>query len=119
MGRVISKIILMTWMMIGAIGCTTGHCRGRKLDPIPKKIFIFKSDQGKQCDKNSGVSVSDMANQLKDIKVYSQENRSDGKMHPMVCGASSGKVNVYQIDSTDLAKAKSYGFEQLPENTSP
>ncbi|MEQ1665239.1 MAG: hypothetical protein ABL927_07690 [Bdellovibrionales bacterium] len=52
-----------------------------------------------------------MAKQLMDIKILSQQSKSDGIMHMMVCGSPTGKVNVYEINSADQVKAQQLGFE--------
>jgi hypothetical protein len=36
----------------------------------------------------TGIALEKMAEELKDIKIFSKEKRSDGRMHPMVCGGS-------------------------------
>jgi hypothetical protein len=102
--------------MLGAIAfllsaCAVGHCRGRKL--AQKKIFIYKPDGSKQCDKKTGISVDTMAEELGEIKVLSKENTTDGMMHFMLCESPTGKINVYEIFESDLEKAKTLGFKEL------
>lgn len=112
------KYILILLNVLGLIittGCATGHCRGRKEPSTPKKVFVFKADESKQCDKKSGVSVEAMAAQLYKIKVYSQKKSKDGMMRMTVCGASTGQINVYEIAETDQELALSYGFKKLEQ----
>ncbi|MEZ4872525.1 MAG: hypothetical protein R2827_09850 [Bdellovibrionales bacterium] len=61
--------------------------------------------------KNSGVALDAMSKQLVDIKVISSKKLHDGKMYMSVCGGSTGINNVYEINSSDLEKAKKAGFE--------
>lgn len=99
-------------LLIFTMGCATGHCRGRKENP-DKKIFIFKSDGSKQCAQEPGIALDAMGEELKEIKVFSKEKRHDGRMYPMVCGGKTGKVNVYEINESDLTAAKALKFEVL------
>lgn len=92
--------------------CATGHCRSRN-DVRPKTVFVFKADGTKQCGIGSATTVQQMAQELGDIKIVSQENKSDGKLYPMVCGAPTGKINVYEIPERDLEKAVAGGFVEF------
>lgn len=92
--------------------CASGHCRGQKINP-DKKIFVYKPDGSLQCEAKSGVSLEKMAEEFGEIKIFSKENKSDGKMHIMLCGSPSGKVNVYEIYEHDFEKIKNAGFRQL------
>src|SRR5690606_22862206 len=75
-------------------------------------ILVAKSDGSRQCEEKSGISLVEMEKQLKGIKVYSRSTQSDGLMRIQVCGASTGRLNVYEIDAANLAKAKSLGFKE-------
>jgi hypothetical protein len=112
------KLAFLALAVFVTIGCASGHCRGRKEDPN-KKVFIYKSDGSKQCAQASAISVEQMAAELKDIKIYSKEKRSDGRMHPMVCGGSTGKINVYEISESDLPAAKLLLFDVLDDARGP
>ena len=113
--------------------CTHGSCRrdgemlaassnnmpltdsvGTKTDNIhePERTFVYKYDGSQQCGLKKGIPVAEMAKSLKSIKVFSQENRSDGLMHIQVCGAPTGRANVYEIYTKDLIKAESFGFKK-------
>jgi hypothetical protein len=78
-------------------------------------IFVSKSDESKQCDAASGVSLSTMQTQLTDITVYSAVKKSDGLMHIALCGAETGNYNVYEISAVDVEKATKIGFSEWIE----
>lgn len=81
----------------------------------PTTVFVAKSDQSKQCDTASGVSLSEMEKELTGISVYSSEKKVDGLMHITLCGAETGMFNVYEIAETDVEKAKGLGFIEWSE----
>lgn len=103
-------ILVFILPILGA--CASGHCRSRN-DVRTKSVFVFKADGTKQCGIGSAMSVQQMAQELAEIKIISQENKSDGKLYPMVCGAPTGKVNVYEIPEADLSKAVAAGFKEF------
>ena len=81
----------------------------------PKTVFVAKSDQSRQCDTASGVSLSEMEKELTGVNVYSAEKKADGLMHITLCGAETGMFNVYEIAETDAQKAKDFGFVEWTE----
>lgn len=103
-------VLLFALPILGA--CASGHCRSRT-DARAKTVFVFKADGTKQCGIGSAMSIQQMAQELGDIKIISQENKSDGKLYPMVCGAPTGKVNVYEIPEGELSKATAAGFKEF------
>ncbi|MGL5468036.1 MAG: hypothetical protein ACRDCT_07575, partial [Shewanella sp.] len=82
---------------------------------IPTQIDVYKSDGSRQCQKeneNTSGSLMNMQNQLANIHVYAaHKDYLRNVMFPTVCGGSTGSVNVYTINSTDLAKAQQRGFQ--------
>lgn len=111
MGKLKSFFFYMTTFSLLA-GCASGHCRGRAV-ASDQKVFVYKPDGSLQCGKKNGMSADEMAEQLKEIKVYSRENKHDGQMHMTLCGTATGRINVYEIDMKDLGKARSLGFMEL------
>lgn len=77
-----------------------------------KNVLVFKYDGTKQCGEGQEISLDAMSRQLRDIKIISMSKKHDGMMRIQVCGAPTGHANVYEISDKDLAKAKSYGFQQ-------
>ncbi len=76
-------------------------------------VFVYQPDGSLQCKPKTGTTLEVMAKDLKEIKIYSQENKSDGLNHIQVCGTPTGQVNVYEIDRKNLEKAKKqYHFKE-------
>jgi hypothetical protein len=109
-----SAITLLLLSVVIVSGCASGHCRGRS-DLVHKKVKVFKADGTRQCEKVAAIPLDKMATELKDIEIFSKENRSDGRMHIALCGASTGKVNIFEIKMSDLEKAKALGFAELKD----
>jgi hypothetical protein len=105
------RYFLLALIALVLAGCATGHCRARKNTQIAS-VFVYKTDGSKQCGMGETISLEAMAEELKGIKIISQSKKSDGKMYAMVCGGPTGKINVYEILATDLAKASSAGFKE-------
>ena len=76
-------------------------------------ILVGKADGSKQCEANSGVAPEVMEKDLTGIQVYNRSKHSDGRMHSQVCGAPTGKMNVYEIDATSQAAAEKLGFKRV------
>jgi hypothetical protein len=77
-------------------------------------VLVYKADGSLQCATGKAVKPADMAADLLDgIKVYSQDTRSDGRMHVQVCGTPTGRINVFEIDATSLPAAEKRGFKKL------
>ncbi len=97
-------------------GCASGHCGrgGRivKMSNLKEKVFIYKYDNSKQCEKETGIDIGDMAKELKGMKIFSMFNKNDGQHRIQVCGALTGYANIYEIHAKDLAKAEGLGFKK-------
>jgi hypothetical protein len=76
-------------------------------------VAVYKYDGSRQCAPNSGFELNEMAAQLKGkgIPVYSSTKATDGRMYPSVCGAGTGRINIYEIDPLHLESAKKLGFQ--------
>lgn len=81
-------------------------------DESIKTVHVYKYDGSRQCEKDTGIAVEDMAKELKDIRIISSQHRTDGMMHPQVCHAPTGMVNIYEIGVDDLDQALKLGFKQ-------
>jgi hypothetical protein len=75
-------------------------------------IEIYKSDGSLQCEKNSGTSVVIMKNELEEQGVNVLESRAahDGMSYMSMCGAPTGKINIYKIRNVDQEIAEKVGF---------
>lgn len=122
-------VLAATVLLFG--GCAQGHCR-RKAEPPPPAqpvsspaadtgsmskssedhIFVYKYDGSLQCKAGKGESVESMAKELKGLRIFSSEKKSDGLMHIQVCGSITGKANVYEIESKNLKAAQRLGFKK-------
>ncbi len=78
-------------------------------------VIVFQYDGSKQCEGDSGMSLDDMAKVLTGagIEVRNRKQAHDGLLHPAVCGFSTGRINTYEIASSDLDKALGLGFSYL------
>jgi hypothetical protein len=117
--------LLITFFIIA---CASGNCREnsdmqKKSNPSATEnstltinkndvVRIYKYDGSLQCGMGKSVSVDKMKEELKNIKVISGQNKSDGLMHIQQCGTPTGKANVYEILKQDLTEAKKLGFKE-------
>ena len=87
-------------------------------DSPPRTLFVYKLDGTMHCEHAMGVSLDSMEHELTTagIKVFSRRKSYDGREGVAVCGAPTGQINVYEIASSDVPKALSLGFKQLPDN---
>lgn len=124
-------IIKLTLLSSIFIACADGNCREnadmqKKANPTAQNstvengsattktdyIKVYKYDGTLQCGMGEFITIDKMKADLKSIKVFSAQNKSDGLMHIQLCGSPTGKANVYEILKQDLAAAKSYGFKE-------
>ena len=79
------------------------------------QVEVFKYDGSLQCGLGREISLESIANELKEksIEVKASRKGNDGRMRIAMCGASTGGLNVYTIDTGELAKARELGFELL------
>ncbi len=77
--------------------------------------LVYKYDGTLQCNMGHEIKLIDMAKELeaKEITVHNQYKATDGNIHISMCGASTGAINVFEIDSSSLEQAKNLGFSML------
>ena len=77
-------------------------------------VSIYKYDGTLQCGLGWEITLDEMEKELRaaDIKVISKEKGTDGFMHVDLCGASTGHINIFQIDATGYDKAHKLGYER-------
>lgn len=126
---------LASFLLLFNFSCSLGNCRSHKLEkeqiegPMPVKenklipptslserVKVFKLDGSLQCSRGKKIDISEMQNELKDIKVYSSFSENDGMMRIQMCGAPTGNGNVFEIDRSNLKKALSLGFKEWLKN---
>lgn len=119
--------------LLFALGaCSHGNCRTQKtadksLNPEAAKtggempiapsskverVKVYKEDGSLQCGQGKAVSITEMQTQLKNIHVYSAQNKNDGMIRIQLCGTPTGNSNVYEIDRKDLEAALKAGFKE-------
>lgn len=78
-------------------------------------VEVFKYDGTLQCGMGSEITLETMEKELKEagIKVLSKRKDTDGFTHIALCGASIGRINVFEIQSTDFDRALRRGFQFL------
>lgn len=76
---------------------------------------VYKYDGSLQCKRGKEIPLDVMAKELTDngIEVTASRKGSDARVHIAMCGASTGRLNVYSIDSTALSRAEELGFRLL------
>jgi hypothetical protein len=81
-----------------------------------ESVWIMRSDGAQSCKAKEGESLEEGAQELTSakIRVIAQRKGSDGKMHPLFCGAPAGSTNSYQIQKQDLPQAMGLGYKQVP-----
>jgi hypothetical protein len=58
------------------------------------------------------ADLDEMEKELRaaNIAVQAKAKKADGIRHPQMCGASTGTMNVYRINRSELEKARVLGF---------
>lgn len=82
-------------------------------------LRVFKATGSLQCG-DGGTPLPVMARQLGDagVNVITSSCGRDGRMHPAVCGASDGRIAIFEVAAADAAAAAKLGFlplAQLPD----
>ena len=71
-------------------------------------IEVAKYDGSLQCEMGRPVSLEEMEKELRaaNIAVQAKAKKADGIQHLQMCGASTGTMNVYRINTSDWEKAR-------------
>ena len=120
-----SKNILLIFVLLGLTACVNNKVIPDASGTSSKVILVagaasstvkvYKFKKSVSCNQQSGVSVSAMRVELTqaNVAVKGALCGTDGIARAAVCGTETGYVNVYEINATDIAKAKSMGFMLL------
>ena len=83
-------------------------------DSSPSHIKVFKYDGSVQCD-TSAIGLDEMAMELINvgIDVVCSQKGNDGSLRAAVCGAGTGNINIYTINTSNLPDAEALGFESV------
>jgi|GEM_PF-436638 len=76
------------------------------------RVRVFKYDGSLQCKMGKPIEIAEMQKELGNIRVYSTDNKADGLMRIQVCGAPTGRANIYEIDRNQLEAAIKLGFKE-------
>jgi hypothetical protein len=110
-----SRFILASLLVMAVAACAVQERGGASAQTIK----VYKDTVAVQCG-TAGVPVEVMEKTLtmNGIKVLSYFCGYDGYLRPAVCGAGTGFINVYEIETPFLQKAIDLGFgeiRKLPE----
>jgi hypothetical protein len=93
-------------MIISLAGCN-------ETEPgIGGNLKVAKSDLSLQCQPDSGIPLEEMQMELVNagIDVLCAQTGSDGRAYVSVCGAPTGRANIYEIRASNLQDAEALGF---------
>lgn len=111
------KLIALVSLMTCAV--VTGCAHTRQAQPLS----VYKYDGSVQCE-DGGATVESMRRELVNagVVVICGQKARDGRAYPAMCGAATGRINVYTIDAAGLEAAEALGFksiETLPDARIP
>lgn len=91
--------------------CTSGHVR---VSGVIGAVSVYKSAGSVQCS-GGGLTPAQMQIELTSagIGVISAACGLDGDAHIAVCGASDGRINIFEVNAADVAAAQGLGFALL------
>lgn len=97
------------------LGLALAACGAAGSAGTAQRVEVFKADGSRQCEPDSGQSPAAMRTDLEaaGIRVHAARSASDGMLHMQVCGAPTGRINVFSIDAAGLDAARSLGFQPL------
>lgn len=80
-------------------------------------IKIYKDDGSISCVSDSSIELSVMEQDLIDIgiDVICSQKGDDGEQVPAICDITTGKLNIYTINSSNLPDAENIGFNSVNE----
>ena len=114
MGQEIRTILKLSALSL--LGLLAISCAQVGVADVRKTAEVFKGDGSLQCTPDSGVSLDRMAEQLEaaGIEILSSRTTNDGLMRIALCGAGTGRINVYKIDESQTPAARNFGFMLCP-----
>src|SRR5207249_11962458 len=102
-------------MWASLLAMATAACAAQEIGRASAQtIKVYKNTGAVQCG-TAGVSVEVMEETLtmNGIEVLSHSCGYDGYLRPAVCGAGTGLINVYEIETQFLQKAIDLGFGEI------
>lgn len=99
------------------LGILAASCFVVACNPVATSstVKVYKSQGSISCDSGSGISLTTMLGEFNrnGINVRSTHCATDGLVRAAVCGVSTGRLNVYEIDAADLNNAMGMGFRKV------
>lgn len=126
--KLLRILLVMVFMPLSVVACEGAVETRVKTDSITQDATtpatttpaattqeVFKYDGSRQCEKGSGTELAVMSEQLQaaGVDVLKARQGADGRMHPMVCGAGTGRINIFEINQQNVETAESLGFKRL------
>ncbi len=105
------RALIAAAALLAVVG--TAEARRSFAQPSPTTVAVFKHDGTLQCGLGKEVTLAQMAASLEaaGVKVLASRKADDGKLHIQLCGAPTGRVNVFDIATVSLAAAQELGFD--------
>ena len=109
--------VLVAIFVCVAAGCATGHCprEGDKIvspaSEVDRRIWVYKYDNSKQCEPESGTKPEEMLKDFQGIKVWDTKKQNDGQQRVQFCGAYTGNAYLFLVEKKDLPVLKAKGYE--------
>ncbi|WP_374089907.1 hypothetical protein [Methylomicrobium lacus] len=77
-------------------------------------VTVAKSNESIQCE-SAGISPKTMKKELTEAKIPAKHARcgTDGMLYSAVCGAETGRLNLFDIPAKKLGDASELGFQPL------
>ncbi|MBL1263950.1 hypothetical protein JJL52_09700 [Methylomicrobium sp. RS1] len=79
-------------------------------------VTVAKYSGAIQCE-SAGIALKTMKKELAQANIPARQARcgTDGLIYPAVCGAETGRLNLYDIPAKDLSDAAELGFQALDD----
>lgn len=108
MKNFILPALLISTLSVCAAANPPGHADARE---------VFKAEGSRQCEPGSGVGAAELRAELEAarIPVLGYSPASDGRIHPAVCGAQTGRLHVFAIPAAAVSDAQALGYRPVGE----
>lgn len=75
---------------------------------------VYKPDGTLLCDQGREITLAEMSRQLRraGVGILTSRKGHDGRYRDIMCGASTGDINIFKISGKDLTRAEETGFRR-------